>query len=89
MAISAATLQRHFMSFGVSCHLAFHVIWCFMSFGVSCHLAFHVIWRFMSFGVSCDLSDHSHQRLHGINDQSCCRGPVCLQKVGAAAAAAV
>merc|ERR1712015_503627 len=35
------------MSFGVSCHLAFHVIWRFMSFGVSCHLAFHVIWRFI------------------------------------------
>ena len=34
-------------SFGISCHLAFHVIWRFMSFGVSCHLAFHVIWRFM------------------------------------------
>ena len=73
-----------FMSFGVSCHLAFHVIWRFMSFGISCHLAFHVIWRFMSFGVSCDLSDHcnhSHQSLHGINAQSCYRGPVCLQKV--------
>ena len=36
------------MSFGVSCHLAFHVILRFMSFGVSCHLVFHVIWRFMS-----------------------------------------
>merc|ERR1712053_49612 len=46
------------MSFGVSCHLAFHVIWRFMSFGVSCHLAFHVIWRFMSFGVSCHLAFH-------------------------------
>ena len=44
------------MSFGVSCHLAFHVIWRFMSFGVSCHLAFYVIWRFMSFGVSCHLA---------------------------------
>ena len=31
------------MSFGISCHLPFHVIWRFMSFGVSCHLAFHVI----------------------------------------------
>ena len=46
------------MSFGVSCHLAFHVIWRFMSFGVSCHLAFHVIWRFMSFGVSFHFAFH-------------------------------
>ena len=54
---------------------------------VSCDLMFHVIWRFMTFGVSCDLSDHSnhsHHSLHG-NAQSCYRGPVCAQKVAAAA----
>ena len=45
-------------SFGISCNLAFHIIWRFMSFGVSCHFAFHVIWRFMSFGVSCHLAFH-------------------------------
>ena len=46
------------MSFCVSCHLVFHVIWLFMSFCVSCHFAFHVICRFMSFGVSCPLAFH-------------------------------
>ena len=47
-----------FMSFGVSCHLAFHVIWRFMSFCVSCHFAFHVTLRFMSFGVACHFAFH-------------------------------
>ena len=51
-------LAWRFMSFGVSCHFAFHDIWRFMSLDVSCHLAFLVIWRFLSFGVSCRLAFH-------------------------------
>ena len=46
-----------------------------MSFGVSCHLAFHVILVIIVIIVT--------KVLNGINAQSCYRGPVCLQKVGA------
>ena len=48
------------MSFEISCHLTFHVIWRFMSFGVSCHLAFHVIRRIwhLAFDISWYLTFH-------------------------------
>ena len=47
-----------------------------MSFAVSCQLAFHVILVIIVIIVT--------KVLNGINAQSCYRGPVCLQKVGAA-----
>ena len=50
-----------------------------MSFDISCHLAFHVILAIIVIIVT--------KVLNGINAQSCYRGPVCAQKVGAAAAA--
>ena len=35
------------LTFDISCHLIFHVIWHFMSFDISCPLTFHVFWHYM------------------------------------------
>ena len=63
------------MSFHILCHLTFRVIWHSVSFHFSCHLTFRVIWV-----ISVIIVIRVTKVIIALC-ASCCRGPVCAQKV--------